>query len=520
MTGRSGLVVAALLALLPSAANAAVEISSKATQNMTCTGGVCTPTAKKSVLNIGDLANLLASGNTTVKSTSQNPDIEFDASLSWQSAQRLTLDSYHDITFGDAVNVVGAGALTITTSDGGSGGDFEFTGKGHVGFQNLTSSLVINGHSYVLVKNLKTLAADLHRPASNYYAIANKINVAGRHYARAPLGQGFEGLVLEGLGNTISNLTIMDQRANDEVGLFSGAGTDDMIRDLGLVSVNINGSGSYVGSIAGELEASSVIKNCYATGQVSGTNGSAYVGGLVGQSVFGTIINSHSAVDVSGGDGSLAIGGLIGYFFGLHANSITQSYASGTVSAGDGAAVGGLIGHNEGCGGGSVCGIDQDFATGAVTGGDSASVGGLIGENSGATVTNSYAMGSATGGNGALVGGLIGSDPDNSDEHATPVVKFSYSIGAETGGSGAVIGGLIGQDAADSTIVSTYWDLDTGVNDPSKGAGNVANDPGITGLTDTQVKSGLPAGFDKAIWKETAKINFGYPYLIGDQPPK
>ena len=46
------------------------------------------------------------------------------------------------------------------------------------------------------------------------------------------------------------------------------------------------------------------------------------------------------------------------------------------------------------------------------------------------------------------------------------------------------------------------------------------NDQGITGLTTEQFKSGLPAGFSTAIWKEKAKIDGGFPYLIADPPPK
>ncbi|MEI9932850.1 MAG: hypothetical protein WDM89_20515 [Rhizomicrobium sp.] len=47
----------------------------------------------KPVLNISDLDGMLASGDTTVKSTSLNPDIEIDDKLSWSSTHQLTLDS-------------------------------------------------------------------------------------------------------------------------------------------------------------------------------------------------------------------------------------------------------------------------------------------------------------------------------------------------------------------------------------------------------------------------------------------
>jgi hypothetical protein len=66
----------------------------------------------------------------------------------------------------------------------------------------------------------------------------------------------------------------------------------------------------------------------------------------------------------------------------------------------------------------------------------------------------------------------------------------------------------------------TYWDLDTsGISDPSQGVGNYANYPGVSGLSDTQLKSALPRGFDRKIWGQAPNINNGYPYLLANPPP-
>ena len=43
------------------------------------------------------------------------------------------------------VVVAGPGGLTITTNDGGSGGDLLFGVKGHADFWDLSSSLIVNG---------------------------------------------------------------------------------------------------------------------------------------------------------------------------------------------------------------------------------------------------------------------------------------------------------------------------------------------------------------------------------------
>ncbi len=63
-------------------------------------------------------------------------------------------------------------------------------------------------------------------------------------------------------------------------------------------------------------------------------------------------------------------------------------------------------------------------------------------------------------------------------------------------------------------------DLDTsGVSNPGQGAGQPANDPGITGLSDAALKSGLPSGFDPSVWGQSPGINNGYPYLLANPPP-
>jgi len=178
-------------------------------------------------------------------------------------------------------------------------------------------------------------------------------------------------------------------------------------------------------------------------------------------------------------------GGLVG--FSDDAAVITTSYATGAVSNSRDA--GGLVGLNRGA-------ISTSYATGAVTSGG----GGLVEENDG-TIANSYATGAAEGG-----GGLIGVNGGFG-------VTSSYSTGYAAGG-----GGLVLKDY-NQTISASYWDLDTsGVSDPSQGALSPANDPGITGLTSSQLQSGLPDGFDPAVWGQSSKINGGFPYLLANPP--
>ena len=143
-------------------------------------------------------------------------------------------------------------------------------------------------------------------------------------------------------------------------------------------------------------------------------------------------------------------------------------------------------------------------------------VGGLVagacGCEGNAAISNSYATGSVRGKSGSQTGGIIGFTQENI------AISATYSTGAVNGNGAAYKGGFIGFDGQLGDIATGYWDLDTsGISDPANGAGNVKNDLGLTGLTDTQLKSGLPAGFDPKIWGSNPNINNGYPYLLANR---
>jgi hypothetical protein len=113
-----------------------------------------------------------------------------------------------------------------------------------------------------------------------------------------------------------------------------------------------------------------------------------------------------------------------------------------------------------------------------------------------------------------VAGGLIGVNEKGSK------IAASYSTAeVRMNGSGSTAGGVVGEDFATSGITNSYWDLETsGISDPSQGAGNIPNDPGITGLTTAQFLSGLPQGFDPLIWGQRPKLNGGYPFLRDNLP--
>jgi hypothetical protein len=101
-------------------------------------------------------------------------------------------------------------------------------------------------------------------------------------------------------------------------------------------------------------------------------------------------------------------------------------------------------------------------------------------------------------------------------------VDTSYSIGQVRNGFAATrapppdqpaVGGFIGKFWSGVATLD-YWDVDTSGYDN----GCEKRCAGVKGLTDAQLKSGLPSGFDPAIWGQKPNINNGYPYLLANPP--
>ena len=258
MSSRSiGFGIAALLTSM-STAHADLAISNDATSNVTCSDGVCSATAVNAVLNISELANMLASEDVQVVSGSLAQDIDFDASLSWTSNRTLTLDAFHSIFFRKPVVVESAGGLTIVTNDGGTQGDFQFLGRAHMQFRDLNAALEINGNSYKLLQSIKKFAHYGRR--GGFIALANSYDAAKDGTFKQPLfPAGHDEASLEGLGNTIKNLSIS---ADGDVGLFDGIGGLQFIRDLELENIDFEGSRS-IGAFAGG--SNGTIQNCRVT---------------------------------------------------------------------------------------------------------------------------------------------------------------------------------------------------------------------------------------------------------------
>jgi hypothetical protein len=189
-------------------------------------------------------------------------------------------------------------------------------------------------------------------------------NLPGRRvFDRAVIAPSWEIAfwgVFDGNGHTISNLTVV---GDSYLGLFGGLGglsngPQGEVKNLGLVNVNITGSGHSVGGLLGFIDRGTVTQ-CYSTGAVRGRY--MVVGGLVGSN-GASISTSYSTAVVSGS--AEGVGGLVGGNSGW----VTNCYSTGTVSGE--AEVGGLVGGNSGR-------VTNCYSTGSVSG--NSNVGGLVG---------------------------------------------------------------------------------------------------------------------------------------------
>jgi hypothetical protein len=372
-----------------------------------------------------------------------------------------------------------------------------FVNKGAVTFRNLRSSLVVNGIGYTLVDDILTLGKRVKgkKGAPTNLAFARDYDASTDGvYRGSPVQKELVG-TFEGLGHTIRNLAV-NQATEGCVGLFAMLGPNGTIRDVNLRNANASSSvrensmGALVGCNKGGF-----IRQSSAQGTVSGAG--RFVGGLVGENK-GWIVDSGADVSVSGT--CAATGGLVG-----RGGYVLRSHASGPVSA-TGSCLslyaGGLVGQ--------FASVDQSFATGNVSAGESrhSSAGGLIGFNRGHAIANAYATGRVEV-DGGRIGGFAGKF------YFGTRVTASYSTGAVTG-LGRFGGFVAKTGLAGGEFTSVYWDIDTSGQRRACARGNCS---GIVGLTDAQLKSGLPDGFDPAIWGQSATINNGYPYLLANPPP-
>jgi hypothetical protein len=489
-------VVGALLALaaliLAPAARAALVISTAATAKVTCSAGSCTATAPDAVLNVVDLKTLLRHGDVRVGSGPADM-IALATTLAWTQPSRLTLVAHTTIAVTQPVVVEGAGSVALTTTNDKSAGAIAFTGRGRLDFWSLKDRLIVNDNAYILVNDVSSLVSAIAANPYGYFALARDYDAtADAPYTASPIYVLYGAL--NGLGHAISHLRIASTESCAGFLAYLLGGTAPSVSNLTLAQIDLthtwNGSfvsPSGVGGLVGCSQGA--ISRVRVTGRVDGPTG-VPVGGIAGWATDNnpgrSPISDSSVSAVVSGDQA---GGIAGVDY---VSSIVRCAVTGRVTGGT---AGGLVGA------GFAWITTGNWSSALVIG---AVAGGLVGwaDGAGLTFADNYATGAVSSG-----GGLVG----KSSDHFT--IVRSYARGVVHGG------GVTGSDDATGVYTNVYWDMDTTrVRNPGRGVYNIPNEPGITGLTDAQLKSGLPAGFDPAVWAENPAINNGYPYLIANPP--
>jgi hypothetical protein len=409
-----------------------------------------------------------------------------------------------NVTFKAPVVVAGTGGVTIKTG-GATGGDIRFYPGGKIDFWDLSSSLIVGSKVYKLVGGVAELAAAVNVDHGGLYALAKDYDAGpDGMYPTSPVPTAFQG-VFEGLGHTIANLVVND-RTTKCVGFFRKIGIKGTVRDIRLTNAAIALDlvrYSHEAVLAGCN--TGTIANVYTDGTVKAW----WVGGLAGYNE-GLIEDSSSAANVQG----KFAGGLVG--LSEDEGDIVRSHASGSV-------VGDFVGKRQGiviyAGGlaGVANRIEQSYATGPVLVHGKyylkdrySAGGGLVGHLIQGVVVDSYATGTVTGDRSSVLGGLVGL----SDRGHT---ANSYATGVVIGepDQRSAQGGAIGLVDGKSSTADAYWDIDTSGQAQGCGLGDCS---GVTGLTDAQLRSGMPAGFDPAIWGVSPSLNGGDPYLLANRP--
>ena len=146
---------------------------------------------------------------------------------------------------------------------------------------------------------------------------------------------------LDGNGHTITGMNVSAGGSNG--GMFRRFDAGGVIRNLGLVNPTVKSGASYVGGLAAETVAGSLIASSYVTGgSITMSDGNMYAGGLVGEhagairasytSASTTLRNDSSRCNYYVGGtvycNSNYVGGLVGH---LNQGAIIASYSLASV---------------------------------------------------------------------------------------------------------------------------------------------------------------------------------------------
>jgi len=480
----------------------AVQVTTRAANGKTGSWKVTTAqvnVADNGTLNGATLGTSLANNNVALTSTEGN--VSVSAPVNWSNGNTLSLTAERaGIQFNAPLDATGAGAALELNHKTG----YALNNDAAITLSGSGAAFSANGENYQVVQSLKQLL-DIDSRLGGRYVLGTNITHNGKVQAIGSsaafsgvfdgLGHTVKGLTIDSKGPhsglfsastgkisnlTLDSLTVVGKDAGSSVGALVGHNEGEII-NVKAVNVSVS-KGSELGGLAGRNEGA--IVNSSATGKVTGNRETTSIGGLVGVN-FGNkafIRNSQANVEVSGtmqnskfegGAGGLvgvnfdgiidnssshgnvtakgsdlSVGGLAG--FSTAPGHIANSVATGSVSAGKGSYVGGLIGLNNGA-------INNSAANGQVNGSGSDAIGGLVGWNLHGTITGAKAGGNVSDLASANVGGLIGNNYSGK-------VQQSEARSTVTGGANANIGGLVGHNHGELSNVAYYGNVYAGKN--------------------------------------------------------
>ena len=441
------------------------------------------------------ISNLLADNNIIISSdqgqTAGTGNLNVGDAISWSNANSLTLNAIRNINFnnGGTVSNTSGGTLNVRADSGAtgtgtivmSGGSINVSGTGGVinfyynpatfgtpsTFSNVIAGAGTTFTGYMLVNTPTQLSAIASNSTQNY-ALGTNLDLSSIANF-TPIN--FSGK-LDGLNNTISNLTITGNNAN--VGLFSVLNAGGVIvKNMILSNVNVSGlttvgalagisfgtisnitvsgtvsaTASIVGGVIGLAEVGST-GNCITSSvNVSATGintASNFVGGFAGNITGGTYTNIAVTGSVTTGQHNRYVGGFAGYNNG----TIKNAQYTGTMTTPYDGYTGGFVGYTD-----ATSVIQGAYTTADINAGDAGydSNAGFIGFNVG-TIDSSYSTGNVTLGQSLNSGAFVGLNTNN--------ISNSYSTGSITvtpgpvpGGNGAQApiqnyGGLVGLNSA------------------------------------------------------------------------
>ncbi len=424
--------------------------------------------------------------STNIELTSTAGDVSIGGPITWNSANKLTLNAAADVNLNGALSASGTGAgvvlnaardlhlndkITLSGINNSLGLDYgsrsSMSTDALVTLSGAGAGFNSNGASYTVIQNVAQLQ-NVNANLNGLYVLGNKI--AGYGSFKSIGGDARFNGVFDGLGNTISGLSVSN--TGSSVGLFSSS--SGSISNVNLLSMSVTGGSSNLGfsSIGGLVGTNfGMIANVTTRGvNVSaGSRSSNVVGGLVGSNLGGVIDKASSGGTLSGNSYTNSIGGLVGEnvtnTLGVASvsNSTSLANISGYMQRNMTGGVGGLIGANiggnvfdsssqgatqasyTGLNMGGVIGFNQNgivervASSGTVRGSAASNVGGLVGLNANSSISQSSSSSVVTGSGSAAIGGLVGLNQDST-------LSDVKARGNVTDSSGANVGGLVGSN--------------------------------------------------------------------------